>query len=143
MTRAFDSIVIGGDPEGLVAAIALAQRGSKVLLVEAESELGGVFREIEFAPGFRAAPLANDVGYVAADVARLLGAMPAAEPVADPAVVSLAEGAPLLLRSSVAQTAEGLRSFSARDAQSWPEFAASMASLAAFLAELYRMPAPR
>jgi phytoene dehydrogenase-like protein len=143
MTRAFDSIIIGGDPEGLVAAIGLAQRGSRVLLVEAESELGGVFREIEFAPGFRAAPLAPDAGYVSADIARILGATPAAEPVADPAVVSLAEGAPLLLRSSVAQTAASLRSFSAKDAQSWPDFAARMASLAAFLAELYRMPAPR
>ena len=59
MARTFDSIVIGGDPEGLVAAIGLAQRGSKVLLVEEHAELGGVFREIEFAPGFRAAPASD------------------------------------------------------------------------------------
>ena len=145
MNRAFDSIIIGGDPEGLVAAIGLARRGSKVLLVEAGSELGGAFREIEFAPGFRAAPLASDVGYISPEVAGLIGSLPAAAVPADPAVISLApdDGAPLLLRSSLAQTAEGLRVFSAKDSQHWPVFATQMAALARFLAELYRTPPPR
>lgn len=143
MTRTFDSIVIGGDPDALVAAIGLAQRGSKVLLAEGGAELGGALREIEFAPGFRAAPLAPDAGYVSAEVARLLGAAPAAEPTADPAVVSLADGTPLLLRSSVAGTAAGLQPFSAHDARRWPAFAERMAAIAGFLAELYRMPPPR
>ena len=37
MTREFDSIVIGGGADGLVAATALAQSGSTVLLVEAQA----------------------------------------------------------------------------------------------------------
>lgn len=143
MARTFDSIIIGGDPDALVAALGLAQRGSKVLLVDANAEIGGTFREIEFAPGFRAAPLAHDAGFVAPEVAHLLGEMPAAQPVSDPAVISLADGAPLLLRSSPAATADGLRHFSTKDAQNWPVFADCMTRLAGFLGELYRAPAPR
>ncbi|HEV7715520.1 MAG TPA: NAD(P)/FAD-dependent oxidoreductase [Steroidobacteraceae bacterium] len=143
MTRSFDSIVIGGDANGLTAAIGLAQRGSRVLVLEAGADLGGTFREIEFAPGFRAAPLASDAGYLSPEVVRALGTTPAAETTSDPAVVSLAEDEPLLLRSSVEQTAEGLKRFSDKDAQRWPEFAGRMHALAGFLGELYRAPAPR
>ena len=64
VSRSFDTVVVGGGTNGLVAAIVLARGGSKVLLLEAASELGGALREIEFAPGFRAAPLAADAGYV-------------------------------------------------------------------------------
>jgi phytoene dehydrogenase-like protein len=143
MTRSFDSVVVGGGANALVAAIALAQRGSKVLVLEADAELGGSFREIEFAPGFLAAPLAADAGYLAPEVVRALGATPVAETTADPAVVSLADGEPLQLRSSVQQTADGLKRFSAQDAQRWPEFAARMHALADFLAAMCRVPAPR
>jgi phytoene dehydrogenase-like protein len=143
MTRAFDSIIVGGDTDGLIAAIALAARGSKVLLVDANAELGGTCREIEFAPGFRAAPLASDAGYVSPEVARMVGTMPAAAAPADPAVISLADGEPLLLRSQVATTAAGLKSFSSKDAEQWPVFAERMAALAGFLAELYRVPPSR
>src|SRR4051794_8977400 len=122
MARAFDSIIVGGDPDALVAAIRFAQRGSKVLLVDANAELGGVFREMEFAPGFRAAPLAHDAGHLSLDMLGLLGASPETEPVSDPAVVSLSDSAPLLLRSSIAQTAEGLSAFSQYDSQNWPAF---------------------
>ncbi|HVY79905.1 MAG TPA: FAD-dependent oxidoreductase, partial [Steroidobacteraceae bacterium] len=73
MARTFDSIIVGSDPDALIAAIRFAQRGSRVLLVEANAELGGVFREIEFAPGFRAAPLAHDVGHLSLDIIGLLG----------------------------------------------------------------------
>jgi phytoene dehydrogenase-like protein len=143
MARTFDSIVIGGDPDGLVAAIRLAQRGSQVLLVEANAELGGIFREIEFAPGFRAAPLVHDAGYLSLDIVGLLGGRPAQEDISDPAVISLADNKPLLLRSSVADTAADLSAFSQYDAQNWPAFAQRMADLAGFLAELYRVPPPR
>jgi phytoene dehydrogenase-like protein len=144
MARTFDTIIIGGDPDGLVAAIRFAQRGSKVLLVDANAELGGAYREIEFAPGFRAAPLAHDAGYLSLDMVGLLGTRPEAEPVSDPAVISVAhDGPPLLLRSSIADTAEGLSAFSQYDSQNWPAFAERMSQLAGFLAELYRAPPPR
>lgn len=49
----FDVIVIGGGHNGLVAAGMLAKAGRKVLLVEADAELGGPARTEEFFPGYR------------------------------------------------------------------------------------------
>lgn len=143
MTRVFDSIVIGGGADGLVAATALARSGSTVLLVEAQAELGGTFREIEFAPGFRAAPLAPDLGHIDAEVLRATGAMLPGAITPDPVTIALGDGEPLQLRRSIAATAEGLKGHSTKDAAVWPEFAARMHALSGFLAELYRRAPPQ
>ncbi|WP_235950375.1 phytoene desaturase family protein [Phycicoccus flavus] len=48
-----DAVVVGAGPNGLVAAIALADAGWDVVLVEAEDEVGGAVRSAEVtAPGF-------------------------------------------------------------------------------------------
>ncbi len=138
MTRVFDSIVIGGGVDGLVAATVLARSGSTVLLVEAQPELGGTFREIEFATGFRAAPLAPELGHVDPRVLEATGAVLPVAMTPDPVVVSIGQGEPLLLRRSIAATAAGLARHSAKDAAAWPAFSARMHALAGFLAELYR-----
>ncbi|MFP5347122.1 MAG: phytoene desaturase family protein, partial [Actinomycetes bacterium] len=52
-TGAVDAVVIGAGPNGLVAAGALADAGWDVLLVEANSEVGGAVRsEVVTVPGF-------------------------------------------------------------------------------------------
>ncbi len=143
MSRSFDSVVVGGGTNGLVSAIALARGGKKVLLLEASAELGGVFREIEFAPGFRAAPLASDAGYVSPHVLSATGlAALAEEEGAGPAMLVLGEGEPLALHHDVARTCEALRSVSKADAESWPKFAAHVSALTGFLGELYRKTPP-
>lgn len=40
---AYDVIVIGGEPEGVAAAVSAARNGAKTLLVESRAELGGLF----------------------------------------------------------------------------------------------------
>lgn len=143
MTREFNSIVIGGGADGLVAATALAQSGSTVLLVEAQAQLGGTFREIEFAPGYRAAPLASDLGHVDAALLGATGAMLPGAITPDPVTIALGDGQPLLIRRSVAATVEGLKGHSSKDAAAWPDFCARMHALAGFLAELYRRAPPQ
>jgi phytoene dehydrogenase-like protein len=50
----FDAIVCGGGPNGLAAAIRLAEAGWSVCLLEANDEVGGAARTIESTlPGFR------------------------------------------------------------------------------------------
>jgi len=144
MSRSFDTVVVGGGADGLVAAIGLARTGSKVLLLEAGAELGGTLREIEFAPGFRAAPLAADAGYLAPEWVRVTGLSALAEEIPPSAsIVALGEGEPLLLHRDIARTAQGLQRTSPKDAERWPAFARQVSQLAGFLAELYRVPPPR
>ena len=39
----YDVMVIGGEPEGVAAAVSAARNGSNTLLVESREELGGLF----------------------------------------------------------------------------------------------------
>lgn len=53
----FDSIVVGGGHNGLVAAAYLAKSGQSVLLLERNDATGGLAATREFHPGYHAAPV--------------------------------------------------------------------------------------
>src|SRR5262249_56710192 len=70
---AWDVIVIGAGANGLVAATRLARAGLRTLVLERSDAVGGQGRVVEFAPGFSAAPLGLDPGWLPPSVARAAG----------------------------------------------------------------------
>lgn len=140
---AFDVIVIGGGANGLVAAARLAKDGRRVLLLEAGATLGGQSGLFEFAPGFSAAPLGLDSGWLPPKIASALG-ISGLEPAASDAPLSVADGSGgfLTLSRRPSTAAEAIGRYSKEDAAKWGAFTALLRNLAGFLEVLYQTEAP-
>ncbi|HKW49754.1 MAG TPA: NAD(P)/FAD-dependent oxidoreductase [Gemmatimonadaceae bacterium] len=141
-TNEFDTVVIGAGSNGLVAAIALAKFGRKVVVLERASEIGGLHATNEIAPCFRA-PLGADTGWLPPSVARSIGLTPPATVSPEVSVTApLADGGFLSLPSDPRRAVEAIRAHSARDADRWIDFTHSLRALGGFLEALYQVPAP-
>ena len=139
----FDVVVIGGGANGMVAAAALGRAGLRVTLVESGEALGGQGRLVEFAPGFHAAPLALDSGWLPAPIASSLGLGSLERLGAGSPLSVLVEPRTWLTLSELAHdTAIDLRKYSGTDAAKWPAFTTRLHRLAGFLEQLYQRPAP-
>jgi len=143
MSERFDAIVVGAGVNGLTAATLLGKSGLAVLLLERGESLGGQSTPVEFAPGFRAAPLAADPGWAPASIIDGLG-LGAIEQDEDGAGITVVDESRqcLSIPHHVGRAAEAIRSRSASDAAKWPAFTQRMGKLAGFLETLYQTPVP-
>jgi phytoene dehydrogenase-like protein len=73
MAEKRDVVVVGGGPNGLVAAAYLARAGFKPVVVERREVVGGVAVTEEFAPGFRTSSVLHAAGPFLPAIARDLG----------------------------------------------------------------------
>ncbi len=64
-------VVLGSELDGMVAALALAKRGTQVTLIEESETVGGLSAAVEIAPGYRASPML-DRGRLRGDLLRRL-----------------------------------------------------------------------
>jgi phytoene dehydrogenase-like protein len=141
--RSIDTIVLGAGANGLAAALALVRAGTRTLLLEAEDAVGGRDRPVEFAPGFRAAPLGQDSGWIPEGIARAVGWSGSPAAAQGPGLaVALSPGEFLSLPPDPVRAAEHLRPHSARDAETWASFIARQRRLAGMLEAIESSPAP-
>src|SRR5208282_4904918 len=133
----YDCIVIGGGHNGLVCAATLARGGRSVLVLEAQSHVGGASSTREFAPGFQVSACAHLLHLMPAELIRELkleshGLKWSAQSM--PTTALLAGGSPLAVNRS------GL---SGSDAAAYAVYYARMRRFARALAPLLGKVPPR
>jgi phytoene dehydrogenase-like protein len=138
--KRYDAIVIGGGVNGLTCATLLAKNGIHTLLLEQRADLGGCAAEGEITPGFKVPTLAHATGPVRRDVVDELQLYLHELSFTDsPLHVSTLspDGRPLVVYGDALQTAESLRTWSAKDATRWPQFQGTLQRLGGLIGSLF------
>ncbi len=137
--------IIGGGHNALVTAFYLAKGGFKPLVLERRELVGGGAVTEEFYPGFRCSTLAHTAGPLRADVLRDMQPEKFGCEMlhADPRVFApTPDGRALLFYDDHEKTAGGMARFSARDAGSYPKFAAALEKIAGVFAQIAAITPP-
>ena len=127
MAAKYDVVIIGGGVNGLTCAAMLAKRGWRTVLIEARGTTGGV-------------GLLSHSAEIRRDVVEELelltfGLRFLPSPI-EVTALSL-PGKPLVIWRDETKTADGLRTWSAKDAAAWPAFRASVSRLAGVIGTLF------
>lgn len=139
MSKTYDIIVIGGGHNGLTAAITLAKKNKKVLLLEKRPVPGGIAAGEEFHPGYKTAGLLHDTSGVRQHIIKEfnLEKFGLKTKPARPTVGLLSKrGDCLPLSADVEATASAISKFSAKDAAGYREYVAFIAAIRPFMKKL-------
>ncbi len=139
-------VIIGGGINGLTCAAFLAKAGVAPIVLERLDAVGGGARTAEIAPGFRGPILSHSAGPFRGDIIDELHLASHGLEFVRSEVSVAALGADkqvLTLYEDPKKTAKALRAWSPNDAEAWPGFVSSVASLGRVISTLYAAtPAP-
>ena len=142
--RIHDVVIVGAGHNGLVAAAFLARAGVSTTVLERSDQVGGCALTSDIAPGFRCSTLAHRAA-IDPDIARALDLGRCGLEIVEGAARACAptrDGRALTLWSAAADAAHEIAAFSARDAERYPRFLATIASISGVLQTLMSSPAP-
>ena len=137
-TSQYDAVVVGGGHNALVTAAYLARAGRRILVVEARDRVGGAAETAELG-GVRVPRLADTVGRLRPSVVKDLDLRSHGLRLVAPDVRVFApqpDGRAVTLWADQARTVDGLRAWSAGDADGYPDFDRLVRALGRFLADL-------
>ncbi len=147
-----DVIVIGGGHNGLTTAACLAQRGRRVLVLEANARLGGLASSMEFHPGYKAPGILHDTRLVPESIIQHLKLEEFGLRLHDKEIPCYApegqgralggRGRGLKLFRDPERSLEEISSFSSRDAERYREWRSFLDKITPFIRELLVGPAP-
>jgi phytoene dehydrogenase-like protein len=135
---AWDAVVIGGGHNALVTAAYLAKAGQRTLVLERRERVGGAAETSELG-GVRVPRLAHTVGRLRPAVVKDLDLKAHGLRLLAPDVRVFApgpDGRAVTIWSDQARTVDALRSWSAHDADAYPDFDRLVRSLGRFLGEI-------
>ncbi len=130
---AFDTLIVGGGLNGLVAAVTLARAGQRVVLVEASDVLGGRIRTADANDGFRSALAVHDLGMVSPKIVASCRLRKHGLVFTDtrlPAIALSSAGRPLTISPLPKRAAAQFAALSKRDAEAYGKFTRDAARMA-------------
>ncbi len=140
-----DVVIIGGGHNGLVTAFYLAKAGRKPLVLERRPVVGGAAITDEFHPGFKVPTLAHTLGPLRADVARDMALDRHGLHIIRPEVRVFAphpDGRSLFLYDDAERSAASITGFSAKDAEKYKEFHATLGRIGKVMAQVLETTPP-
>ncbi|MCH8012572.1 MAG: NAD(P)/FAD-dependent oxidoreductase [Candidatus Marinimicrobia bacterium] len=142
----YDIIVVGGGVNSLITAAVLGQSGKKVLLVEAQEQVGGLASTTEFAAGYKCNLVNDVVKWVDPRVMKILDLGSYGLELTSPDIVRIAldiNGQHILFHRNADQTATSISTHSKQDAKAWKGFTEYINNLTKFLEKLYELTPPK